>query len=119
MTDWLLDANHDLVLSADGDLVFVSNGDEVAQRIKITLLAHQGEWLFDLLFGVPYRTEILIKNPDIGAIEARLRSIVTEVEGVTAITEFSLDLDRVSRILTVNMVIDTREGAVTTSVSLF
>lgn len=119
MTDWLLGPDHDVVISADGDFVFVSGGEEVAQRINITLRAHQGEWLFDTLFGVPYRTEILVKNPDLGAIEARLRSIVAGVEGVTAITEFSLSLDRVSRILTVDMVVDTRLGAVSTSTSLF
>jgi hypothetical protein len=112
MVDFLLDEkNHDLVLE-DGDIKLVSGSDEIKQRLKVTLLAQAGEWLFDTAFGVPYVQEIFVKAPDLEAIAARLRGIIANVEGVTAILELELSQDDITRILTVTAQVDTREGQI-------
>lgn len=116
MSDFSLDtANHDIFL-VDGDLAWLDsdveaeNKEEIKQRVLVTLKAFKGEWLFDTEFGVPYREEILVRDPDLNQIDARLRDIISNVEGITQILELSLILDAVTRILTVTMTLDTVEG---------
>lgn len=111
MADILLDRlTHDLVF-VDGELQLISGPSEVGQRIKITLLAQLGEWLFDTLFGVPYLQEIFVKDPDLGAIEARLRGIIFSIEGVESIDSFELIYDPVARTATVNGQVSTIDGS--------
>lgn len=110
MTDLLLDPiTHDLVYT-DGDLELVSGKEEIAQRVKVTLLTQLTEWAFDQDFGVPYREEILIKNFDLDAIQARLTAVMAGVSGVTGVRDLTLSVDALTRELTVSAILDTEEG---------
>lgn len=110
--DFYLDPRiHDIVLE-DGDIKAVDGKEEIVQRVKVTLLAWAGEWLFDTAFGLPYREEIIVRDPNLEAIDARLRDIISNIEGIITILELFLSLDPISRILTVTSTLDTVEGRV-------
>ncbi len=66
MKDLLLDKDGDLYLTSNGD---VSLTDSVRQAILIRLRWFLGEWIFNTSFGMPYYSQILIKNPNTAVIE--------------------------------------------------
>jgi hypothetical protein len=109
--DLYLNEQHDLNL-VDGDLETVTDYQEIKQAIRVTLLTQVGEWLFDLLFGVPYREQILIKSPDLNAVLARFRTILANIDGITAIIQLALTEDQQSRKVTLSGQVDTREGKI-------
>jgi len=92
-----------------GQLRRVSGTQLVAQRIRIRLRTHLGEWPLDLTKGVNWRDQVFVKNPNLGKISADFQRIILEVPGVDRFVPtpiipggFELSLDRVSRKLTVN-----------------
>lgn len=118
MADFYLDpVTHDLVLDDDKGLQMIDGLEEIVQRVKITLLAHKGEWLFDTEFGVPYRDQILVKNPNMAQIEAASRVVIAAVPGVTRILALKLTLDGATRKLTVQGDIETDEGPTSFSIT--
>ena len=66
MKDLLLDKDGDLYLTPNGD---ISLTDSVRQAILIRLRWFLGEWIFNTSFGMPYYSQILIKNPSTAVIE--------------------------------------------------
>jgi hypothetical protein len=100
-----LDDNHDLALEG-GRLVFLTGLDALRQIVKVTFLAHAGEWMLDTGFGVQYRGRILVKNPDFGLITAHLRTVAIGIDGVDAVKTLQLQHDPETRELTVNMELD-------------
>ena len=85
-------------LTADQDLDFVGGAlsmlegrAAVAQRLKIRLLTFRGEWFRDLRVGVPYRENILVRNPDYTKIGVILRGEILACPGITGITAFTMD----------------------------
>ena len=78
----------DILLSSDGDLHLTEKGDislvnSVAQKIKIRLKWWLGEWRWDEDEGLPYKDELLIKNPDTDSFEMSVREKIFEVDEVT------------------------------------
>jgi hypothetical protein len=107
MKDFKLDtATWDLVVE-NGDFVLVEDADEVAQRVAVALKTHQGEWLFDTDLGLPYREEIMVKNPDLERITGLIRALIIGIEDVTGITQLRLNYSGSARTLQV-------EGTITT-----
>lgn len=90
MKDILLDDNGDLKLSATGDIQFT---DSVKQAIAIRLRWFQNEWKLGLDFGIPYYDEVFIKNPSLLLLEDRMLDAVYEVEEVTDVELFKLEID--------------------------
>lgn len=96
--DILLDSNGDLYVSPQGDIAL---GNSVAQKIRIRLLWFEGEWRWDVDEGLPYMSDLLIKNPDIDTFESIVRSKIFEVEEVTDVREVLITYDRQTRIATI------------------
>ena len=111
-TDFKLDPiTHDLDLSSQGIELFDNNTDVVAQRVKIALLTHHGEWFRDVDLGVPYRAFSAIKNSK-ELIDEYLREYVRGVEDVEELIDYSSVLDGDTRVLTVNLSIRTSSGQI-------
>lgn len=94
----------DIMLS-DGDM-FLKNGDivledSVAQKIKIRLLWFEGEWRWNKEEGLPYFSDILVKNYDTNYIESIIREKIFEVDEVTEVKEVTLLADRKTRVATI------------------
>lgn len=96
--DILLDSNGDLYISPQGDIALENS---VAQKIRIRLLWFEGEWRWDVDEGLPYMSDLLIKNPDIDTFESIVRSKIFEVEEVTDVKEVLIAYDKQTRITTI------------------
>ena len=106
-------ATNDLVIE-NGDLATVQDVDgdpaETVQRCYIALSTRLGEWLYDITLGLDYIGEIMVKNPNLPLINARLRKFLLTVAGVTGINRVVLDHDEENRLLTGWVGIDTPYG---------
>lgn len=88
--DLLLDETGDLAWLG-GDLTLTQPGvQDTAQRVLCALELHLGEYQLDITAGVPYRTQLLIKNPNLTAINALLREAIESVPGVVRVERLDL-----------------------------
>lgn len=74
----------------------------VIQRIRVRFRFFLGEWFLDQRLGVPYFQDILVKSPDPILISAVFRKVLLGTPGVLHVDAFSANLDRLTRVLTVN-----------------
>ena len=84
----------------------------IAQKIRHTISIFLGEWFLDKTIGIPY----IPKDSDGRTmsrrlIETALQVRITKVEGVTKLVSFTSNLDKSTRVLTVDFTvrIDTGE----------
>ena len=98
-----------------GDMEFdVSTGIEaIAQRTEQTLLLLLGEWFLDTRRGVPYRPDMLGNVYDESLVRQRLAQEILSVDGVIRIKEATLALNRQTRVMRYDAVIETDEGVTT------
>lgn len=112
MADYALDFDTWGLTVSGGRVTEVTDGiAEMKQRIGIAIKTHLGEKLLDNTIGLPWTERILIKNPDLNQIASDTRLYLsTRVEGVTGIRSLAVALDRVTRIMTWTLDIETTEG---------
>jgi len=112
-------------LTATGDFPFgqgsanylVDSRATVAQEVLTTLLLFQGEWFLDITKGVPWFTQVA----GVGTIplyDSIIKEAILNVQGVTAIVNYSSNLNRVTRQLTVAVTIDTQFGITQVQVNI-
>lgn len=97
-------ATWDLELDETGNIRTIGSDDPAAllsQRIKHRLQTFQGECYLDRSVGVPYFSEVLKKNPDLGRIRSLFASVISGVTGVVKILALTLDFRRGARELRV------------------
>lgn len=99
MINLKLNPNHDLVIENYG-LARVSGIDQIAQRIKTRLQLFFSEWFLDRTIGVPWLTQILVKNPRESVVQGVLKRTILSTPGVNELLEFSILAleNRISRI---------------------
>lgn len=93
MSDIKLDTNGDLFLDDDGSMVLVIGDEAIAQQLRIRFRFALGEWFLDTRVGVPYFSEILIKNPNLSRVSGVFRQLILSTPGIESIEEFDLTLD--------------------------
>lgn len=97
MSDFALDpATGDIDLST-GDLRFVTGADAVEQHLRIRLRIYLGAWFLDTRVGIPYYSQILVKNPNLAAIESVYRRAITDTPGVDSLERIDLTFDTSTR----------------------
>lgn len=97
MTDLALDpATNDLAVT-DGDLALVHGVADVRQRVVLALRKLAGEWYLDRTEGIPYLEAVLVRDPNVAAIDAIFRAEIASVHGVLAITSFASTYDAAAR----------------------
>lgn len=107
----LQDGVDDLLL-VNGDLQITSGLDATAQRLRISLRFFLGDWFLDLSAGIPYFESVFIKNPSLPVVNYILTRAILRDAAVIQINKFDLDLDRASRVATVDFRADTVDGPV-------
>lgn len=74
--DFALDPKtHDLYFE-NGRLATVNGPELFCQQLRIRLNRQLGEWMWDTSRGIPYREEVLVRNPDLGVISAHFKSTI-------------------------------------------
>lgn len=87
-----------LYLDSSGQIAFVSDPAEaLRQRIESHLRTFLGEIFDDETKGVPYYSEVLVKNPDIASITSLLIYQTSLVEGVSKVNSLSVNFDQKTR----------------------
>jgi hypothetical protein len=114
MSDFKYSDNDRVIVN--GDWATVTDADAAAQRIKDRLLTFITEWFLDLSHGVPYRDNILVKNPRLDVVNAILKTEILKSQDGT-FTEFEITLDA-NRKMTVKYVLDTIFGTISDTVIL-
>lgn len=94
----------------NGGLVFKTSLEAIAQAVHIRLATLRGEWFLDILNGIPYLDQILIKAPNLQVIEQLLRREIESVPGVKSVKTMTLNHDRSARKLSVKFIADTDFG---------
>lgn len=91
---------YDLELDG-GDLVLNDGLDGVTQDIMQRMQFYFAEWFLNTEQGVPYFQQILVKNPDQGAIDAIFKNVILSTPGIISLDEYGFVVDRQTRKLTV------------------
>lgn len=89
--DFKLDpVTHDLVLDQNGNPETVKGPEEAAQAVKVLWLTQQGEWVFDLSYGIPWLEAMQTRPPDLGALRGVMIAKTLAVPGVDEVIELEL-----------------------------
>lgn len=115
MKDLLLDNTGDLFISKNGDIEFT---DSIKQAVTIRLKWFEGEWKLGPKLGIPYYSDILVKNPSRLIIEGEIRKAILEVEEVKEVTKIEINVDNHKRELYVTWSAKCYSGNVEGSVIL-
>lgn len=89
------------VLIENDAMEIVDGDDAIVQHLKLRLQFFFAEWFLDKRLGVPYIEQILVKNPNLGAVRNIIREVVLETPGIASIDRFDLSVDAIIRKLTV------------------
>jgi hypothetical protein len=79
----------------------VSGAEYACQKIRQLLLFFKGEWGWDETLGILYYQDILVKGPNLELIRGIYRREIMKVPGIVAVPLVTLEIDPVSRLLTV------------------
>jgi hypothetical protein len=90
---------------------WIRGPEAVIQRIRIRFRLWRGEWFLDTRIGVPYREQVLVKNPDKPLVSALFRRVVAETPGVQNVEALDAVYDRRARSVLVNARATLTDGA--------
>ena len=109
-------ATNDIDIS--GISLYLNEGRRaVAQRIRIKFGTYQGEWFLNKSNGIPYQTQILVKNPNLENISALIRNIILDTEQINSLESFEVAFSPSMRSLSVAFVANTTEQEIISSVA--
>lgn len=94
-----LNSNNDIIIGRGASRV--EGLSYTAQLTKNRLLTVLGEWKADTSRGLPWFSDIMIKNPDLSLVEGLILSCIKETPHVLDVLSITLTLDNKTRILTV------------------
>lgn len=86
----LLDANNDI---PPGGPELVSGIDSAAVALQAVFGTQQGEWVYDLTFGTPWRDEILQKYFDAGTTRSICARVANTVPDIEPVVSAQIDID--------------------------
>lgn len=92
---------NDLVFDDGGLLQTATLSDLVAQRVRMRLATHEGEWWADQSMGVDYRGSVLVRPFDEALTRALIVEQILEVPGVRNVKDLTITQDRAARTVAV------------------
>ena len=101
------------ILNTNGGVSLLNGGAaEVRQLVKTTLGVYYGEWFMDTTIGLDYFGTILVKNPDMGAINAMILDAILSVPGILQVISYSFTPDYLTRQLTIKFTALSTSGVI-------
>lgn len=74
--------------------------DACVQRLRQRFAMVLGEWFLDQRLGVPYREQLLVKNPDKGLVTSLFRRVILDTPGFARVVSLNCSVDKASRTMT-------------------
>jgi hypothetical protein len=111
MISHALNSDNDIFMQS-GQVVTTQDGAEVVQHVRTRLQFFKGEWLLDTDAGTPWYQEIFERPANVGLVEARLKARILQTPGVDSLTSFTLNLDKVTRTLSISFEARTTYGEI-------
>lgn len=96
--------------AAETDVVFAIDERRILQEIRIGLQVFKSTWRYDRNRGIPYRDDIMIKNPQLSALRSIFQQFLLAREGVIAVRYIRFELDGRARHLEMAFSIVIRGG---------
>ncbi len=112
MSDIALNTTTDDIKLEKGDLVLTIGREAIRQHLQQRIRSFSGEWFLDLAAGLPYYQSILVKNPNLQAIQGILQAEIIATPGVTELQDFRLNYDNKTRRLTCEFTVSTIDGEI-------
>lgn len=94
--DLELDDDGDLLVDG-ADLVISSGQKAIEQDLASRLRIIRGEFFLDRGRGVPYLSDVWVKNPNLNVVRSAFRDAILGTPGILEITQFALTLDTATR----------------------
>jgi len=82
---------HDLFFE-NGNIALNEGPELFAQQLRIRLKRQLGEWMWDTSRGIPYREEILVRNPNVGVIAAHFKSTILGTPNAIRLESFDIEI---------------------------
>ncbi len=112
MSDLKLDPNtHDVDFSSGAGELLTTNTEALAQRLKIAILLHRGEWYSNITDGVPYHTQFFTIKNNKAFIDSFMSDYIFSVEGVDEILAYESTVNN-ARKLRIDFAVRTTEGTI-------
>jgi len=119
MKDLALDKDtHDLYFNSN-DIHTVDDIDQNEQHLKVRLLFYLREWFLDTAAGLPFYTDILVKNPNVPDIDNIIKSKILDTPDVIEILEFQSEYNNTTREYDVSFTVRSNYGTSDLQISLF
>jgi hypothetical protein len=99
-------------LQVDGDLSMVRGEDAIVQDLQQTLQVWLGEWFLDTTVGIPFKQDILVKNPNLDVVNGDIVNAASNVPGVTQIIGVSFDYSNQNRTFSITVQAEISNGQV-------
>lgn len=96
----------------NNDLQIVGGRAAIRQDVAQTLKFLYGEWFLDTTKGIPYFQSILVKGPDLNAIQAIFINAILSVNGVLELQDFRFGFDAPTRALSISFQARTTDGII-------
>lgn len=116
MTDIMLNANGDIIVSDVGD---ISLTESVRQAILVRLRWIFKEWRLGPEYGFPWFEQVFVKNPNEVKIRHLIREEILSVNEVVAAKVISFDFDKKRRTATIVYEAKTAEETFREEVTLY
>jgi hypothetical protein len=83
----------------------------IEQNLRIRLRFFLGEHFLDLRQGMPFFSEILIKNPNMLLVRSIFRQAILDTAGISAVTSLTASINSSTRTLSLNFAATMDTGA--------
>lgn len=90
----------------------VDSPEAITQELRIALRFVRGEWALNVLVGIPYYTEVFIKNPSLAAIATLFTRAIRSVPGIIEVPELTPTFDNSTRQLAIDFSAKAQNGGV-------
>ena len=97
MTNLALDSSNNFTRSGTNWRLTLSNAELMQQKLRNRLKIVQGEWYLDTLLGLPYFSQIFVKNPNWQLVTSLIKKLILGTNGVLQIVAFGLTIDAANR----------------------
>ncbi len=115
MSDLKLNSSHDLDITNQSLSLVTDEPAEpeaIAQEMRIAMQFHRGEWALNTLVGIPYLTQVFIKNPSLAALDVLFTRAARSIPGVLEVNEMAVSFDNSLRQLSVSYRSTVQDGGI-------